>query len=617
MLKAYIFQSVSDFEGPTRPRPAAGRLAQFLLISAALGILLGATSAYPQELPVAAEPHVVIWRSIRNDFHDPTISPDFVAQVVEMTPPTRLQVDQDETISGLLKKSFNISSTWTPEIYQQMLSRIAELNSLADVNKVAAGSALLVPQIPMVGKKYFKPPKAWVGQNVKTSMSWVENAIVGGKVTKVAPAGAAPQREVQYFSVPLSEAGKYALPAYAVQGASGPIKVDLLQDGIGAAANGLLSTSVATLIRSKLSAAVDGPKPVLVILDDSVPDSMEYAASKRFVIALSKTIRDAYSLGESPYLSDVEDQPDSLAAEDPDSLFPNLRTHASLIKQSLSEFTALDSGKRVTVIYMPLGATQIGVAPLLKEIVYLGQILKIVRPSLPPVITASRSQREQAKAVTEAIIDSNPVAFKSGVLMPIDGNELSVTTDSLLLEAMGIVMSYYADVTGQPYLLSFSWTTPKFTFPTYFEAGTYGIKFAAAGNQKKVHSSADFLQLELEYASRAATSKDFVVVMNSTGAAVGCPSNVFNDDGLSVATVAYPGSVTEKFCGTSFSTPRVAWLTAAKEAVFGKRLATPVGKQAKLSWLGKHHAAILEFRQSAQTDLLGRYNLDVQKFFSK
>jgi len=498
-----------------------------------------------------------------------------------------------------------------------MLSRIAELNTLPDVNKVSEGADLLVPHVPTVGRKYNSPPNAWVGQNVKTALAWTGNAVADTASSKSAPPTAAPQEEVQYFTVPLSEAAKYLLPGHAAQGASGPMQVDLSLEPATVLGSQVLTEVTASLIKTKLSSAWSGPRPVVIIVDDSVPDNQEYAATKVFLTDISKTVRETYKLGDSPYASEIEALPSLMPAESPDSLFPNLKTHSSLIKQSLLEFVALDTGSRISVIYVPLGATQIGVAPLLKELVYLAQLLKIVRPTLPPAITASQIQRTQAKAATEVIVAGNPAAFQYGVLMPLDGSELSVTTDSLLLEAIGIVISYYTDAARRPYWLSFSWTAPKFVFPTYFEAATYGMKFVAAGNQKKPLASADFLQLELEYASRAATSQDFVVVMNSTGAAVGCPSNLFNDEGLNVATVAYPGNATDKYCGTSFSTPRAAWLAAARESALGQRIAPPISKQGKLAWLGAQHAAILTLKQATQSDIFGRYSLDVKQFFSK
>ena len=582
-------------------------------------MLLAPWSASGQTPVSADEPNVVIWRTVRNDFHDKTLSEDFVNEVVTKTPPAMVTIGQNETLSGSLQRALNISVTWTPTLYREMVARIADLNQIPNIDKIPAGTELLVPQVPNVGKKYSATPKGRLALNLKTGFGWTGDAVANTTFSNQATPAKAAQEELQYFTVPRSQAASYLLGTVTEQGVSGPVTVTLAQDP-GAAgvtnAKSVLSPATAALIKSKLTVA-RGPQPVLVVVDDSVPDNGEYSKAKAFVLEVSRVIRDTYALGDSPYVDAVKALPDAMIAEPATSLYPNLRTHASLIKQSLHEFTALDPSERVSVVYIPLGATQVGVAPLLREILYLAQIIKVARPPLPPKDTTSESQRTRAQKITEQILASNKDTFAAGVLMPLDSSELSVTTDSLFLEALGIVMSYYADASRRPYVLSFSWTAKKFTYPTYFEAATYGIKFAAAGNQKKTLPGLNFLHAELEYASRAATSQDFVVVMNSTATLSTCPSNLYDDTGLNVASVAYPGEVTSLYCGTSFSTPRAAWLAAARDAAIGKTLGMPVNKTGKLAWLNTQHRAILGLKQSGQQDILGRYSLDVEKYFSQ
>ncbi len=572
-----------------------------------------------QTTAMADEPQVVIWRTLRNDFHDKTLPDSFVNEVVTKTPPALITVGQNETLSGTLQRALNISATWTPSLYREMVERIADLNQIPNVNNIPAGAALLVPLVPTVGKRNNALPNAKVALNVKTGFGWTGDAVANTTFSNKATIAVAAQAELQYFTVPRSKATSYLLDNVAEQGVSGPVTVTMAQDSGTTGVvdtKKVLSPAAAALIKSKLQGAL-GPQPVVVVVDDSVPDNVEYLLAKSFVLEVSRVIRSSYALGDSPYVDAIKAMPDSMIAEAATSLYPNLRTHASLIKQSLQEFTALDPYKRVGVVYIPLGATQVGVAPLLHELLYLAQILKIARPPLPPKETTSDSQRTRAQRITEQILASNKDTFAGGVLMPLDSSELSVTTDSLFLEALGIVMSYYADASRRPYVLSFSWTAKKFTYPTYFEAATYGLKFAAAGNQKKTLPGLNFLHAELEYASRAATSQDFVVVMNSTGTPSTCPSNLYDDTGLDVASIAYPGEVTALYCGTSFSTPRAAWLAAARLASIGKALDSPVNKTSKLAWLNTQHKAILSLKQSGQQDILGRYSLDVEKYFSQ
>lgn len=579
--------------------------------------LLAPWPAPAQTSGTADEPKVVIWRTLRNDFHDKTLPDSFVNEVVTKTPSALIAIGQNETLSSTLQRTLNISATWTPALYREMVARIADLNQIQNIDNIPAGTELLVPQVPTVGKKYNVIPKSGVALNVKTGFGWTGDAVANTTFSNQATMAVASQAELQYFTVPISQATSYLLDNVTEQGVSGPVAVTftMAQDLGVVGAKKVLSPAAAALIKSKLEGA-SGPRPVLVVVDDSVPDNVEYVKAKAFVLEVSRVIRETYALGGSPYVDAVKAMPEAMIAESATSLYPNLRTHASLIKQSLQEFAALDPFQHVSIVYIPLGATQVGVAPLLRELLYLAQIIKVARPPLPPKDTTSDSQRTRAQTITEQILASNKDTFAAGVLMPLDSSELSVTTDSLFLEALGIVMSYYADASRRPYVLSFSWTAKKFTYPTYFDASTYGLKFAAAGNQKKTLPGLNFLHAELEYASRAATSQDFVVVMNSTGTPSTCPSNLYDDTGLDVASVAYPGEVTALYCGTSFSTPRAAWLAAARDAAIGRTLGFPVNKTSKLAWLNTQHKAILELKQSGQQDILGRYSLDVEKYFS-
>jgi hypothetical protein len=159
-------------------------------------------------------------------------------------------------------------------------------------------------------------------------------------------------------------------------------------------------------------------------------------------------------------------------------------------------------------------------------------------------------------------------------------------------------------------MLSFSWTKDE-PSTTYFPENGLGLKFTAAGNHEDDALSANFIERELDYAARA-TGKSFVAVMNSTGG-TRCPSNIYDDTGLDVLSVAYPGDAVQGFCGTSFSTPRVAWLLAAREAALGSVLVPPVAVMPKVRWQERQIKLIRSFRQPAGADFLNRYALSIEQ----
>ncbi|MGQ0622772.1 MAG: hypothetical protein ACT4QA_23185 [Panacagrimonas sp.] len=563
------------------------------------------------------EEKIVVWRSLRNDFHNPNIAAADIAEIVDKTPPRVIRIEEGQTLSGRLQDSFNISATWTPVIYQKMLDRIVDLNNLIDANSVTAKSELLVPQVPRTGKRYFRTPPKVTGQNIKLALDWDKRGIDETSTGVAAPANRAPQSEVQYFVIAKKDLSKYVLDGHTEQGVSGTIPITLEQGGAATtqASDKVLKPLEAQLLRTRLQTpGTNRPKPILIVVDDSIPDNTEYQKTKRFVLQMSSAIRDKYKLGESPFTSDIESL-DAKMLEDAATLYPNQKTHSSLIKYSLDEFEALDPLDRIEVVYFPLAHSQLGVAPLLKEVVFLAQFLKLTKPSLPPSLTADVYQRALARSATNSIVDLNSAVFQYNAVAPISSGPATIKTDRMLLESLSIVMSYYSDATGRPHSFSFSWTTPKLDVPAYFQASAYGWKFAAAGNQIANGDGIDLLAEEIQFAARAVEPKDFVVVMNSMGSTGQCPSNLFKDDGLDVTGLAYPGNVNSHFCGTSFSTPRVAWLLAAKEAVDGVNLPAPVSAYTKFLWIAAQRKRILDLRESS-SGFFQRYALNVEKLFA-
>ncbi|WP_374341729.1 hypothetical protein [Methyloversatilis sp.] len=129
-----------------------------------------ATEALSQDtLPAAQEPKVLVWRQVRNDFFNPNVPSDVVSQIVERTPPTLLTIAPGDTVSAQLQRSFNVSSTRTPKMYEELTAKIRHLNEDQNLDKVAAGTTLLVPQIPKAVWRNYATASPLFGQNVRTS----------------------------------------------------------------------------------------------------------------------------------------------------------------------------------------------------------------------------------------------------------------------------------------------------------------------------------------------------------------------------------------------------------------------------------------------------------------
>ncbi|WP_439641572.1 hypothetical protein [Nevskia sp.] len=592
------------------------------LICVTFGVLAGTASAVePSEAAMApdGEEKVLIWRRVRNDFHNASFPTEQLAELVNKTPTKVIKIASGQTLSSELQKSFNISSTWTPEMYEEMVSHIVDINGLESPDQIPADAALQVPDVPRTGQIY-TPGNPWIaGQHVKligAFPSVVATTVVGPTLSSFK--GAIPQSELQYFVIPRRELKNYFLNGYVEQGASGLLGIELGQEpgSPSTLSDKVLSAADSKRLKDGLeSAGANKPRPVVVVLDASIPDDVEFLKSKQFIQEVSKTVREKYGLGDSPFFKAIGEAGHNLEYG-PEKLYPNFSTHAALIKHSLDEFEALDPLDRVQVVYLPLSHSQNEVDVLLKELVYLAQIIKSTKPVFPPLAIASPNIRRAAEAATNTIVELNPQVFGYDSVATISSGVGNTRTDRALLEALSVVMSYYSTATSRPHALSFSWQVNGLDVPATFQSNEFGWRVTAAGNQIANTNGVDLIDRQLQFAARAAEPKDFVVVMNSMGSTGRCPSNLFNDSGLDVVALAFPGNVNASLCGTSFSTPRVAWLLAAREAIVGKVQPFPVGESAKIMWLNSQRNLVMRLRRQS-TDFFARYGLDIEKLLDQ
>lgn len=591
---------------------------QSSLVGAVLVLLFAACPIAQAQAQAPAhapdEDYVILWRRVPNNFYSPALDSEEIRQLVDRSPVKTLRLNSGDTISDQLQKQFLVNERWTPAIYKRMVSKIIDLNGLESSDAVKAGQELLVPVIPQTGRASRTRPE----QSIGVILSETELDYTSIQVETSASASNA-GTEIQYIKVRASELGRYVLDISVPQGAFAPVRITLGVDTDPALTtdNMFLEQSIAEQVRTGLSQSM-GVSPVLLVVDDSIPDHAEYARTKDFMLEMSKIIRDKHGFGDSPFSNELKALKDRMPGAQEHLLYPNLATHASVIKKSLQPLSALDPRRRVRVIYLPLAATQMGVTPIYKELLYLAELLKITQPSLSLSVSPTALQRNMARTVTMEIVERNTDVFMYGPVPFSSSGNNTLTSDRALLEGLSIVLDAYSNITAQPHALSYSWTMPKLQFPTYIEPNALGWKFAAAGNHASDGSNSDFLLRGLQFASRAAGPKDVIAVLNSDGASGSCASNLFDDSmGIQVLGLSFSGSVDADFCGTSFSTPRVAWLFAAREAIYGQRLVAPVTTPMKVAWYERQQRIVLGQRIDDQAPVLKRYNLDVRKLFDQ
>ena len=608
---------------PTRILLLSALPAAWILLAAGASGQVAPAQPPPRQQALAAEPYVTIWRETRNDFYRANFPTEIFSAIAESSPTEVWSVGNGETVSAQLQSRFNISATWTPAVYEAALERVRALNPGIDFEKLQPGATVKLPRLPSTGKSDPGPNPANRVPNLllptsRSQYRWSDEVeAFTGTPAPVAAVARAAQSEMQFFRMRASEA---AIFIEALRRMGGD-RVRFGQSGRMAVALGgragqpsqiqsVLTTAQATKIRDRLAAAGNGPRPVVVVLDDSMPDHASFANAKRFVLDASAAIRTAYQLGPSPNTEVITNLADVVTTS-ADLLYPNLRTHAAMIHAALDEFSGLDANKTISVVYLPLSATQIQAVPLIREILYLGQLLKTMNPTLPPAVTASIEKRRGAEDLAKQIVDDNDV-LKAAILQPFSGSQVFVNTDSMYLESLSIVLKYFSAATGRPHVTSFSWTAPNLQLTTYFDTGAYGWRVTAAGNGVPNGQAVDILKPPtLQFAYRGFDPKDFLVVANSTGSATSCPTNTFDQANVVVLGLAFPGNVTSTICGTSFSAPRVAWLLAAREVISGKKIA-PGDTASMNAWISAKQSLIVNLHHAA-VPFVERYSFDIDR----
>ncbi len=151
------------------------------------------------------------------------------------------------------------------------------------------------------------------------------------------------------------------------------------------------------------------------------------------------------------------------------------------------------------------------------------------------------------------------------------------------------------------YFLNESWSVGKSSLFVMYPRTPRGIILAAVDNS----GGLNVYQLGWDFAQRSLQSSDTVAVMNvdSMGQPL-CRSNIV-DDLPNTRAVSFDGSVSDGPCGTSYSSPRAAWLLAFAAAL-GPPSANPD------NWANEFQLLITKFRGPGQG--LGKYALSPDKY---
>lgn len=571
-------------------------------ISRCLAVVVGALGLVANAIPTVsaqeqAKPLVLIERVVDANYGFDAV--DYGALLrSNLTKP--YIVKPGDSLPSIVNNRFAIGQTKTPELYAHMADRIGELNDLPNPRALPAGLKLELPDIPPLLKASVASvpevgvPRAQAGPSFEM--------VQAGNETKFW------ERVYKQPGFNLSATGlkteplvsqlRWTSPEVAtaeLNSAGGakkvivwdqPLIVSMADGGIQLGASILPDDAkfIGTLLKRK-------PPPnevVLYVLDDSWPDAEAFSGSKEFLIAAMDAVRKRYRLGAGL----PNGQLNGITATD---FRLGKQAHSAAIKASLGDFHALT--KKVRVIYLPLFVEQAGSRDLWMELAFL-------------VACANRMSTQLGKQVPNEAVRAEALEFATEII----GRVPKKAVDAVGPAQQGPISllqkfaQLYAQTTGVPFFINMSWTIKARQVDFGPDPDALGVSLAATGND-----ALDVMDDAVYLAYRAkAFPGDVLAVMNTDGEGIPiCRSGKLPLTGkLPFYGLAYDGRVEKTGdCGTSFSTPRVAWLLALRQTYDA-----PLKENEWRDWYGAYRLKILALQGSAQVTSK-RYWLPVAKLF--
>jgi hypothetical protein len=551
--------------------------------------LVAACAMSPAVRAQEEDPLVLIRRVVPADFRDEEFSKTSLPKLLTNSISRAVHVAKDDTVSGILKEEFNVVQSEMPDVYRQLEAHVLSANDLSNPSRdLKAGQVLKVPDLPRAAQTAFDPnfkvPDQAIG-SISTTWDYRLAALVASPKFS-SDVSATARHELQVRAVPLSALKALATPNL------GASLTDLMNNGdqqfmqeslvlsldadvgAGSSANWLTETDKVAL-RAFIAKSAQ-TRPLVVVLDDSFPSNADFRHAVEFVGKASRAIRAGFRLqdaahGDSPGLIALEKNYKNGTWFCGGCEYPTLRLHSAMIREALRELTETDVGGLVEVVYLPVNVAQPYSKELLAEIFRVTLLADSVTFGLALALddgTQCPRDVERGKPDYDSIQSQVDILLRSsslgGALVPYQpGVPMVARTDKAVIDAVVNFLWLYSRASRRPHFLSMSWTTANLQYSTLFRPNGYGLWLAAAGNDPSINVHSNLRQ----FAARSSDPGDVLAVRNLASA---CASSSFIDDpNLPVFGFAFPGRISPSMCGTSFSTPRIAWLLAAHEAIKG------------------------------------------------
>jgi hypothetical protein len=549
-----------------------------------------------------ADDFVLVQRVIDTRY-DQTIEAnlDYLAQLA--SPAERAHVVKpNETMQAIANTLFGINPTNAHAQYQLLVSHVGERNNLTDFNDIKAGQTLILPDLAPLQNKITAAENPFYRQP-RVSPSPQLAAVQAGdafdfdrNAFTVLPAVTAVQRA----AAPLLSQWRWVPRAQALAETS--------QSGKSSVRSALLSVTLAgdstpasttdidgdvTYLRTLLAAKTPVHNSVVYVLDDSWGDQAAFAASRDYFVHAATTICKKFSLGAPQWNA-------GLLSNKAHTDFPfdqdNRNSHARQVEAAVQPLAQLTSN--VQVVYLPLFVEQKWSKEFLHEILRIAFTALGKAEGLEDGHDPRKDILDAAQQNADDVISRLPSKVVGSV----------ARTDQAVIASLLLFAQLQARATGSPFFVSLSWTAPHYEFPFGPDPNSLGMPVAAVGNDigYDVFSNKVLLALRArEYPG------DVIAVMNAhSDGRVDCSSQWVAPANESVYGFVYGGFLSDGTCGTSFSTPRVAWILALRES-FNPLVVDP---DRQTDWIIQYRKTLLQF-QNPNAHGFRRYLLSPRQVF--
>jgi len=543
--------------------------------------------------------------------------PEVLEQVIASSPlSVNYIVAPGDTLSGVISKKFKIGVSNSEAAYRAFEQSIKESNNLTDSDTLAAGRRLTIPDLPPLAKT--NPNRSKTANSIpriSTYSSFIKSIHKDGWTSEppnelhesldsdfIATTGndRIGAQEVFIIRAVEPEQAKTLITNFPnnAEVLNAPVQIQSADASFDSNSpsplliENPLKPDEQTIVRQKMALPAT-QHPVLFVLDDTWPDDAAFVQSRDYLVKAINRVRASYRLADADFshafLSSTSAPQSSGGAIG--------ESHAHEIERSISPFTDMDpTSQHVEVIYVPLFLSQTGSKELLEKLIELDQIVLGMHNNGGDPIPSDL--KATASAQSDFMLKSLDTDLKPGP------NQ----SDQVVIESLIVLAQLDSQLTHQPFFVNMSWTVPGMQFQPFIPSMPRGLLVSAAGNEGGPDGRTVY-DLKRQFAFRSLSPGDTLAVMNidDTGEP-SCGSSLLAFNQM-VYGLGFSGSLANTPCGgSSFSSPRVAWLIAARESTL------PAPKDENF-WATTLKGELTTMR-NVRANRFNQIRFDVRQFFS-